>query len=146
MTAPFTRLIRAVALAPLTAPVVLLLYVVVYSVAKSRYDSMVEDWLEISFYAFLIAFMATLVIGLPTHLILRRLGLAKPSNYVIVGIVVALLPFLAILLVDGGFSINDLTGYPTMAVGCAGVVSWAFAKIALKSHDMRGAEEHDLGD
>ena len=142
------QLIKAVGLAPLAALLVLLLYVTVYSAARSSYDNILSDWLFLSFFAVPIAYAATLLIGLPTHLILSKLDRANVANYVIVGVVMALLPFVGIALVDGisRISTHDLMGYPTMVVGCAAGVSWSFAKIALNSPKTRGFDEHRLPD
>lgn len=142
------RLIKAVGLAPLASLLVLLLYLAVYSAVRSSYGSILSDWLFFSIFVAPIAYAATLLIGLPTHLILCKLDRANVANYVIVGIVVALLPFVGIVLVDGSSSISThvVMGYPTMVVGCAAGVSWSFAKIALSAPEPRGFDEHRLPD
>ena len=122
---------KAMGLAPLSASLVLLVYMTLYSAVRSRYDSLLSDWLFISVFAVPIAYIATLLVGLPTHLILSKLGRARVTNYVIVAVFFALLPFLGIYIVDGYFNVHDLLGYPTMVVSCAAAVSWTFATIAL---------------
>ncbi len=126
------QLAKATGLAPLTTSLVLLAYLTVYSVVRSRYDSLFSDWLFMSVFAVPIAYAATLSIGIPAHLILSRLGRARVGNYVLVGVFVALVPFIGIYVLDGYFHAHNLLGYPILVVGSAAIVSWTFATIALK--------------
>ena len=143
MLSPTIRLIIALVVAPLSTALVLLLYMFAHAVATSRYEGLVGNWLFMLVFAVPIAYLATLVVGLPTHIILRLRNRQTTASYVTVGIVVTLLPFIASPLIDGTiYSTDDLLLYPVMVVGSAAAVSWTFAKIALSSSRTNGASEN----
>ena len=135
------KLIGTVLLAPFSASFVLLIYVLGYSVVRSRYDSLFSDWLYLSLFGVALAFLATLIVGLPTHFALCRLNRNKPIYYVLVGVFVALLPFGWLYFVDGAsnVSLSDLLGYPLIAIGCAAAVAWTFAKFVSRGLPRSGA-------
>ena len=143
MLSPTIRLIIAVVVAPLATALVLLLYMFAHAVATSRYEGLVGNWLFMSVFAVPISYLATLVVGLPTHMILRMRNRQTTFNYVIVGVAVTLLPFVAIPLIDGTIiSSDDLLLYPVIVVGSAAAVSWTFAKIALSPSKTSSASEN----
>lgn len=133
MTPRATRLLAAVVFSPLSAALAVLIYVIVRSVAGSDYGDLISDWLFASLFAVAIAYIATLVVGLPTHIVLRKLDRARVVNYVVAGVVAALIPFVGLFLLERQVSLHVLLGYPTLAVGCAFAVSWTFGMIAVRS-------------
>ena len=139
MTPRARRLLAAVLLSPLSAALAVLIYVVARSIAESDYGDLVTDWAFVSVAAVVIAYIATLAVGLPTHVVLRKLDRAKVVNYVVVGVAAALIPFVGLFLLDRHVSLHVLLGYPTLAIGCAVAVSWTFGMLAAASPGKPGS-------
>lgn len=121
------RVISAVALAPLTA---LPATVAVHSIATYLLPGGWVDPEDKWFYglgAVLVSYVLAIVVGIPTHFLLTRMGRDQLRNYALVGVCVA--AAVGIMLVID-FGLMHALVFGVMALVCGATVATVFGLVA----------------
>ncbi len=131
------RVILAVLVAPLAAVVPLFVVALFEPLILPDLNYNAWVWFVVLMFALPIAYAATLCIGVPLFLLLRRFDLISVRNFTIVGLAVSLIPSTITWL--SGPSGDDRI-YPFLYILCAVAVSFAFGVIIERKPRFNAAE------
>lgn len=108
----------AVLLSPFSAVVVTIGLVAITS--ENPYMFQAGRLIEFSILVLIFAYAGTIVIGIPTHLLLRHFKRNSLAAYATAGGAIASLPLIFLLLVSDGSNLDDYAG--TILIGFCGLV------------------------
>ena len=132
------HIVFAMAISPLTVAIVIMVFAGLEPLLFPNLSFGTSFWLAATFFAVPIAYGAIVLVGLPTHLILCRLGRSTVVNHVLVGLGIALIP-IAGMLVSKKAAADDVV-FLSLIIVCAVTVALVFGLITVTFYE-KGAPD-----